>query len=137
MAVVRFTATRSLIGGVSLNDTITYNLPVRYAGMRRSREVFQATRRSMGGRREAYRETVENRYGISTKPLTATQAAALVMFLDSTESREEFEFAPNNVSSDPSPAWADSVREGDGYEEAPVPERDDLKVYAFTIAVLP
>lgn len=137
MPVVRFTATRSLIGGVSLNDTVTYDVPARYAGMPRTKQVVKTTRVSMGGRRETYVDRKEVSYDIATKPLTATQRNALVMFLDSVENGEAFEFAPNNSAGDSPISWEDAEVDGEGYTENQVPERDDLTTFAFRIVIVP
>lgn len=131
MPSVRFTATRSLVTGVSLGATVVYTLPVRYAGMSRNRSVMKTTRRSMSGRRETYYESVENQYQISTKPLTQVQKDALVMFLDSVERGETFGFAPSDGS------FSDSVLEGSGYDEIRQPERDTMYTFSLRIAVLP
>jgi|SRR5690606_14037260 len=137
MPVVRFTATRSLIGGVSLNDPVTYDLPAAYAGMPRSRRLAKTTRVSMGGRRETYVDRTEVGYDVFTKPLTSTQRDALVMFLDSVEQGEEFEFAPSNSAGDSPIAWLTAELDGDGYIENQVPERDDLVTMAFRIVIVP
>jgi hypothetical protein len=128
---VRFTATRSLIPGVSQGATVVYTLPVRYAGMSRTRSVVKHTRRSLSGRRETYAESTENSYQISTKPLTPTQQPHLVMFLDSVEEGETFGFAPTDE------AFSDSILEGAGYEETRQPERDSMFLYSLQITVLP
>ena len=137
MPVIRFTATRSLIGGVSLNDTVTYDLPVRYAGMARSRRAVKTTRASMSGRRETYVDRTEVAYDVATKPLTPTQRDALVMFLDSVEEGEEFEFAPQNSAGDSPITWLNAEIDGDGYGESRVPELDSMTTFAFRIVIVP
>ena len=137
MPVVRFTATRSLIGGVSLNDTVTYDLPVRYAGMNRTRQVTKTTRVSMGGRRETYVDRREVAYDISSKPLDATQRNALVMFLDSVDAGEALEFAPNNSAGDSPISWEDAEVDGDGYTESRAPELDSMTSFGFRIVIVP
>lgn len=130
MPTVRYTAQRSLIPGVTAGASRTYVLPVRYAGMSRNRAVFKNTRRSLSGRRETYYESVENSYQVSTKPLTAQQQALLVMFLDSVEQGETFEFAPTDS------VFSDAITDG-GYDETREPNRDSLFIYSFRITVLP
>lgn len=137
MPVVRFTATRSLIAGVSSNAQVTYDLPVRYGGIARSRSPVKTTRASMSGRRETYVDRTDISYDIATKPLDSTQRDALVMFLDSVEAGEEFEFAPENKASDSPITWLNAELDGDGYTENLVPELDSMTTLAFRIVLIP
>lgn len=138
MPVVRFTATRSLIGGVSLNDTVTYDLPARYAGMVPERRVFASKHVSIARLRETYYEAGERAYSFNTKPLTSTQLDALKMFLDSCEAGEAFEFDPDHSAADGgSIVWSDAELDAAGYSETPDASRDDLTVLGFSIVILP
>lgn len=95
MPLVRYNATRSLTLGVAVGQQLVQAIPARYAGQIRQRSVVSNTRVSMSGRREHYFERGEDAWSISTKPLTETEAAELVMFLDSVEQGETFEFEPD------------------------------------------
>lgn len=95
MPLVRYNATRSLTTGVAVGQQIVQAIPARYAGQTRQRSVISNTRVSMSGRRETYFERAEDAWSISTKPLTDVEQAELVMFLDSVERGETFEFEPD------------------------------------------
>jgi hypothetical protein len=112
-------------------STITYVLPVRYAGMVKTRTVSKTTRRSMSGRRETYYESSENSYAITTKPLTEAQSEQLVAFLEAVEAGETFSFAPRDSD------FSDAVLESSGYTEARQPELDKMFTYSLQINVLP
>jgi len=138
MPVVRFTATRALIVGVSVNDTVTYDLPVAYAGINRQRTVFATQRRSLSGRRETYYESAEDSYAINTKPLLGDDRLAIKMFLQSVERGEQFEFDPDHAAVDGgSINYSDARLTTLGYGEPLNPSRQDAVSYALTIVVEP
>ncbi len=97
MPLVRYNATRSLVTGVASGQEVIYALPARYAGQIRQHAVASTTRVSMSGRRENYHERTEDAWAVSTKPLTAAEADELVMFLDSVEHGEGFDFDPDVI----------------------------------------
>src|SRR5690606_13582016 len=137
MPVVRYMAKRSLISGVTEGDLITHDLPVAYAGMNRTRRVYATTRRALSGARETYHENSENSWDIRTPPLEQAEYAPLVMFLESVEAGEAFEFAPDGAAGDPVIAWRSARMDSSGYEERRHDNLDSLMQYSFTIVEAP
>lgn len=132
MAIVRYTASRSLTGGVILGATVTLTLPIMYAGMTRDRRIFSTRRRSLSGKRETYYESDENAWSCQTKPLKPSEQDQLVMFLDSVERGEQFLFAKDNSS-----AYVNALLDQPGYSEQRNPALDMLASYSFTIVQVP
>lgn len=114
--------------GVSSGVTVTYALPIRYAGMNRSSSPYTHTRRSLGGVRETYYYNAESSYSCQTKPLTPNQAVHMRQFLDSVADGQAFEFAPDGIGD-----WRDVVIESEGYSEAREALRDSMVSYSFSI----
>lgn len=128
MPTVQYTALRSLYG-VSSGVTVTYELPIRYAGMTPSKKNFGTTRVSMAGRRERYHERTERSYAMTTKPLTEPQYKQLKMFLDSCDREESFLFSPD------ASAFSTAYLATLDYDELLAPERDSMRSYNFSIDV--
>jgi hypothetical protein len=131
MPSVRYVARRSLVPSIVTETTVTLVLRVRYAGMNRSRRVFKNVHRALSGRRETYYEKGERSWSIGTIPLTANDSANMVMFLDSVEDGQQFEFDPDGSG------WLNVVFEQDGYSEPRQPERDNMFAYQFDIVEVP
>lgn len=129
MANVRYTALRSLI--VGSGTLVTYTLPIRYAGLVRTRRIYSTMRRSLSGIRETYYESAEDSWSVSIKPLTTAQQPALKQFLDSVDQGETFEFAADGVN------YVDAVLEPAGYTEPRDPALDSMMTYDFTITQVP
>ncbi len=120
MAVVRYYATRSLTGGVTLAQQITRNLPLASpGGLNRSRQVFKSTKTSLARLRETIYLNGEVSWACQSIPLrglTQTQLD-LIMFLESVEAGESFEFSPYQIVGD-TITWLNAVLDGNGYQEA-------------------
>jgi hypothetical protein len=125
---VRYSAQRSLMSGVTQGTTVTLVLPIRWAGMTRSRRPFVHTRRSLGGIRETYRYNSESTYALSTLPLPPSQALNMKQFLDSVEDGQVFEFDPDGLG-----VWIDVVIASEGYDEPREAARDTLVSYSFSV----
>lgn len=142
MAVVRYTAARSLTGGVTLGQTVTANLSL--AALTRSRKANKISRSPI--QRPGIRETIYYGYEImwdaQSIPLTGSAALNLVMFLDSVESGAGFEFSPYQVVGD-SITWRNVVLDSEGYTESRTRARgtgngiNDYFSYAFTMVEVP
>lgn len=131
MASVRYIAKRSLTGGVTASQTVTYELPIRYAGLSRTRQPQAITSRSLAGLRETYYYNAEQSWRCSSIPLSGFALEQLVMFLDSVEDGQEFEFDPEGAA-----AWREVYIEP-GYDETREPVADSLKTISFTIIERP
>lgn len=128
MASVRFTATRSLYGA-SASESVTFELPIRYAGMTIAKKVMGTTRVSMGGLRERYHERVDRIYTFATKPMAEPLYKRLRMFLDSVEREESFLFSPDTS------AYSTAYLADLDYDEALDASLDSLRTVGFSIVV--
>jgi hypothetical protein len=126
---VQFTATRSLYL-VTAGTVVNYSLPVRYAGMERSKATFGTTRRSLSGARETYYESTEYSYAISTIPLSDAKRLQLRMFLDSVEQGESFLFSHDGAAT-----METAYLEPRDYSESRIEQNDKLVVVSFNIVV--
>jgi hypothetical protein len=144
MPVVRYTARRSLVSPTVANDTVTYDLPLVYAGMTRARVPNVVRHRSLTGAQEAYYQSAQESWDCVTRPLfwatgtTVLQARYLAMFLDSVESGESFEFDPDHKASDGGAiVYRDVVIDSQGYQEPRVANYQTLFSYTFRIITVP
>ena len=143
MPIVKFTAKRSLASGISLNDEVTMAVKLRRSdGLTRGRTVEAERRTSLGGRREMYYHRADVSWAAVSIPISGTDVARMVMFLDSVESAETFEFAPYDSVGDSPIDWRDCILEPSGYTETrEVPTGSsgnaDYFSYAFRIVELP
>lgn len=121
MAVVRYYALRSLTGGVTLNQQITRNLPLSTNGLTRDRSVFKSGHVSIARLRETLFYAAEVSWQCQSIPLRGTTQTQLdlVMFLDSVDRGEVFEFSPYQVVGD-TISWANACCEDQGYTESRV-----------------
>jgi hypothetical protein len=127
---VRYTARRSLMAGVSNGQTITLELPVKYAGI--SREVLPYhvyEKRSMSGIWESYNYPPDIVLGITTIPVDTTKQAQLQQFLDSVMGRYRFEFDETGTNS-----WVYVTLNGTSYNRVVSESNDSRATYAFSIA---
>lgn len=129
MPSVLYTATRALFDA-GAGDSVEYTLPVRYAGIGESKQVFGTTRRSLAGVRETYYEDSERTYSIQTIPLDQDQWRRLKQFLDSVEAGELFQFSPDGTT-----AYSSAYLDPPGYDVSRQPERDSLRTTFFSIVV--
>jgi hypothetical protein len=129
MAAVRYNAMRSLVPGISENDSILMTLLIRHAGLTRSRKAYVQHRRSLSRLAESYYYAGEYSWSIDTRPLDADDSAEMRQFLDSVEDGQVFEFAPDTAEDD----WRYVNFEAGEYTESPVQGRDDYKTFSFTL----
>ena len=95
MAYFRYTAKRSLISGVSVNDVIELRVGLQSANPVRDRQG--KTHVSYGSTRFHRVFSVDQGYDIAMIPvLTSENRAIIKMFLDSVEHGEEFDFDFND-----------------------------------------
>lgn len=119
MACVRFTATRSLATGYSLNDTVTLNLSLASeGGLTRSRQPYRSVRRTISGKREVNYYSQDTSWAVSTIPLEGTDRDKVRMFLDSCEAGEVFLWSPYQVSSDNDLAFVNAMLDSEGWSES-------------------
>lgn len=137
MAVVRYTARRSLIIGVNSGETVTQDLPLKYAGMVLGRTSLIYSRKSLGRVREAYHYYGEDTYTLTTRPMTEVEQASMAMFLASVEDQQTFEFAPYDNAGDSPIDWRNVTLDGDGYSFEPHPGREERMTASFTISEAP
>jgi hypothetical protein len=139
MAVVRYTAKRSLQPPTTVDTVVTYDLPIAYAGLTRARVVNVVHHRSLTGAQAAYYYAGQQAWDIQTKPVVWDPTGALlVQFLDSVESGEAFEFSPGQFASEGgSISWTNVVLDSDGYVEPLHPSRESLASYTFRFITVP
>lgn len=123
----RYVAARSLVAPTIAGDTVTFTLLIRQAGKQRSRAVYSNEHRAISGRRETYYEKGEQNWSLLTRPLTSTEAAQMVMFLDSVEDGRAFEFDPGTGS------FLDVQIARAGYDEPREPAKDSMVFYQFSL----
>ena len=99
MSVVSYTAKRSLTGGASVDDTIVLDLLLRDT-LARSRMPVRSEAVAMSGSRESLYDRGEESWQGTTQVLFTQNALNMVMFLDSAEDGQVFQFAPYNSSGD-------------------------------------
>jgi hypothetical protein len=138
MSLVRYIARRSLLLTVSVNDQVTLELPVKYAGVMPSRQAIATSRESMAGVRETYYYRGKASYSVALIPVVSGVADAVRMFLDSVEDGQVFSFAPVGTLSTPSPAYRNAVFDPPQYTFGPHPDRQDLTQFSpLTIIEVP
>lgn len=140
MAVVRFTATRSLAAGTTLNDVVTLNLALAApGGLTRNRVPSKSTRVTISRIREVTYYGVDKNWQVNTIPLRGLNADKIRMFLDSCERGEVFLFSAYQVVGD-TYVWTNSMLESEGFSENRVEHVDgaskgsaDYFSYSFSI----
>jgi len=113
MAVVSFLAKRSLLAGISVDDTVVLDLQLR--ALTPSRSVDATQHKAMDGTRETNWIMGEKSWAAAVRPLLAADVAAMEQFLDSVESGQVFSFAPYNASTDSPIDYRNVVLEPSGY----------------------
>ena len=139
MAVVSYTAKRSLVSGVSVNDTVVLDISPREP-FNREREVNRQTHQSLDFTTETIYHAGRVLWPITTLMLNGADADAMVMFLDSVEDGQVFSFAPFDASTD-SPIDYRNVVASAGYVEnrevSVGDDANDEKSYSFVLAEVP
>lgn len=134
MGVVRYIAKRSLTLSVTIGEQVTFDLPMRYAGIQRSRQAQVNQRESMAGKIEAYYYRGRRSWTINLIPVGDTLADRVRQFLDSVEDKQIFQFAPYATSTTPSPEWLSVFIDPAQYTESLHESQQDLTVFgAFTL----
>lgn len=139
MAVVQFTAKRSLAAGFSLNDTVTMNLILAPTnGMTAGREVSRIVRTTISLKREIVYFGADLDWEFRTIPLSSTDAGKHRMFLDSCEAGEVFLFSPYQVVGD-TYGWSNAIISSEGWTEERIHidsvlhGQNDRFTFSFTI----
>lgn len=95
MAVVRFTATRALASGYTLNDFVTMELSITVnGGLTYERQPSTTVRETISGKLEYVYYTVKESWVVTTIPLRGIESDRVLMFLASCEAGEVFLWSP-------------------------------------------
>ena len=139
MAVVRYTAKRSLVAGVSVNDTVTLGFSPREPS-NRGRQVKREMHESLNFTTETIYDAGRRVWNMQSIGLSGSAADEFVQFLDSVEDGQVFEFAPYDGVTD-SPIDYRNVVASAGYDEnREVSTGDpttDVFTYSFALAEVP
>jgi hypothetical protein len=136
--VVTFSAQRSLLSGISANDSVTLGLLARYpGGVNRSRAVEANRRASQAGYRETWYVRGEVKWQITTIPLASSDQDAMRQFLDSVEDGQTFTFAPYDASGDSPIDYRNVVIDGDGYDESRESQNKNYSSFSFKLVEVP
>lgn len=136
MAVVRYTARRSLKPYVTAGEIVVLGLKLFHeGGLVVSRSPISHTTTSLSRRRETYYYGGVINYACVTIPMYADDQADIEQFLASVEDGQEFEFAANNSVFDGSISYADAYLASPNFGGSPVPGARSMKQYRFAIEV--
>lgn len=127
LPIVTYAAKRSLMSGVTLGQSVTLTLLVRYGGLVPNRTPQGTTRRALSGRSETYYERAEVEWSIATAPLSGDDILKMRMFLNSTEDGQQFTFVDDENQSH------SVTRPLGAYGEAPSPSLDSAKTFEFRL----
>lgn len=132
MALLVYSAKRSLLPHHSVNQLVSLDIGITEAG--RSRSVTKNVQRSMGGAMETLWHRADVEWQITFEPVCGTALDQLVEFLDSTESGETFKLMMYGTESD----VLNVKRIDDGYELSPFMRLGDVRrdYYQASIKVL-
>lgn len=136
MAVVRYTARRSLKPYVTAGQVVVLGLKLFHeGGLVVSRSSDAHTTTSLSRKRETYYYGAVITYSCVTIPLYSEDQSDLEQFLASVEDGQEFEFAPDNVIFDGAIAYSDAYLATPNFGGSPVPGARSMKQYRFAIEV--
>ena len=98
--VVNYVALRSLVGGVSVNDSIVRDLQA--FDLVEGRNVERSEQVAISGARQITYDRGENTWNVTHIPIVigSTDEIHIRMFLDSVESGQVFSFSPYDESTD-------------------------------------
>lgn len=117
MAFVSYIARRSVVEEHVEDDT--YDLAFEVTDQTaRAVQTLKSSERSLNGKLETQFFGLIENWSIQTAPLSASDAALMREFLDSTADGQEFSFDPYSMDGDTS-GWArTAIRTDDGYTES-------------------